>query len=156
MSDPINCVDLFGLDFWVYNYPEAGRGYGHIGIIMPNDDGTYTRYSQGADDPDAPWYELIMPLHDAVVNIRKMSSPCMAGAKMVKIQTKYNDQVQKAIQDYIEADWPYNAITNNCADFVNDVANAAEDINLSDKTIPNQYFDQLLKQYGPYKCKLKN
>jgi len=81
-----------------------------------------------------------------------MSSPCMPGAQMVMIPTEHNDQVQKAINDYIEADWPYNVITNNCADFVNDVANAAEDINLSDRTIPNKYFDQLLKKYGPYKC----
>jgi len=152
LSNPISCIDPLGLDFWVYNYPEKGRGYGHTGMIMPNDDGTYTRYSQGADDPNAPWYELVVPLHDVVVHKKEMSSPCMPGAQMVMIPTEHNDQVQKAINDYIEADWPYNVITNNCADFVNDVANAAEDINLSDRTIPNKYFDQLLKKYGPYKC----
>jgi uncharacterized protein RhaS with RHS repeats len=153
LNNPINLIDPFGLDVWVYDYRSAGSGYGHVGLIMPNDDGTYTRYSQGADNPNAPPWELIVPLHDAVVNKKNIPNLNMPGAELVRIPTENNEQIQKAIDDYIKADWPYNVVTNNCADFVNDSLNAADDVNLPDRTKPNSYFDMLLKKYGPYKVK---
>ena len=93
-------------------------------------------------------FSLIGAYDDAIVNKRNFGRfPDMPGAELVKIPTTQNDKVQKAIDDYIKADWPYNVVTNNCADFVNDVSNEADDINLWDKTIPNDYFDQLLKKH---------
>jgi RHS repeat-associated protein len=154
-NNPVNWIDPFGLDVWVYDYRAAGSGYGHVGLIMPNDNGTYIRYSQGADNPNAPPWQLIIPLHKAVVTTKNLPDLNMPGAEIVMLPTKHNSQIQEAIDAYIRADWPYNVVTNNCADFVNDSLNAADDLNLFDRTIPNSYFDMILKKYGPYKIKKK-
>ena len=38
-------------------------------------------------------------------------------------------------------------ITNNCADFVNDAINVAQDIDISDKTIPAKYYSELIIKF---------
>jgi uncharacterized protein RhaS with RHS repeats len=151
LNNPINFFDPFGLDVWVYNYRTGGRGHGHVGLIMPNNDGTYTRYSQGADDPGAPAWQLALWMRDAEVHKKNIPSLDMPGAELVMIPTKHNDQIQEAIDQYIKDNDKYHVVGNNCADFVNDSVNAADDINLPDRTIPNSYMDTLLKKYGPYK-----
>jgi len=150
-QNPINFIDPFGLDVWVYNYRTGGRGYGHVGLIVPNDDGTYTRYSQGADDPSAPSWQLALWMRDANVHKKNIPSLDMPGAELVLIPTKHNDQIQKAIDQYIKDNDKYHVVGNNCADFANDSVNEADDINLPDRTIPNDYMDMLLEKYGPYK-----
>ncbi len=146
--NPINLVNPEGLDVWVYNYRTAGRGYGHGGLIMPNSNGAYTLYSMGAVNPKAPGYELCLCMEDVKVHTKKMTSLKMPGAEMVKIPTKHNDQIQKAIDDYMKEKHSYHPVFENCADFVNDALNAADDLDLPDKTKPNDYMDMLLNKYG--------
>ena len=116
---------------------------------MPNDDGSYTRYSQGARNTKASVKDLLLWKQDAVVHVKKISS--LPGGEIVKIPTENNDQIQKAIDKYIKDNDKYHLIGNNCADFVNDNLNAADDVSLPDRTIPNDYMDMLIEEYGLYK-----
>lgn len=70
------------------------------------------------------------------------------------IPTKYVQKIQKAVDTYIKSDGNYyNLVTNNCADFVNDTINAADDIDISDRTIPVDYYKQLVEKYKG--CEIK-
>jgi len=150
-NNPVILLDPTGLDVWVYNYRSGADEWGHVGLIMPNPDGTFTRYSQGADDPEAPIWQLLLWQRDAKVNIKEIPSLNMPGAQLVRIPIECNDQIKAAITEYIKDNDKYHVIGNNCADFVNDVLNSADDLNLSDHTIPNDYMDMLIKKYGLYK-----
>lgn len=66
---------------------------------------------------------------------------------MIRIPTKYTDSIQQAANEYIADNSYYHLVTNNCADFVNDTINAANDVDVSDKTIPTDYFMQLKVKY---------
>ena len=57
------------------------------------------------------------------------------------------EQIQKAVNQYIADKTSYHVFTNNCADFVNDTLNAAEDVSVWDKTEPKDYFQGLIDTY---------
>lgn len=111
------------LSIFVYLYKARADGFGHIGMVLKQKDGSYIRYSQA-------------PKHFA------------RGSEIVGIPTKYLNKIQIAVNQYISSeDNYYNIITNNCADFVNDSINAADDINVSDETKPIDYYVNLVKKY---------
>jgi hypothetical protein len=55
--------------------------------------------------------------------------------------------IEAAIRAYIDDDSAYHPVTNNCADFITDTANVADDVNLTNRTVPNDFIESLLKQY---------
>jgi len=147
-GNPLTFVDPFGLDYYVYNYPKAGRGYGHSGMIFPNDNGTYTQYSQGARNPDAGIVELLRYGQEAVVNVTQHEKFPQPHSELVLVPTDYNDEIRKAIDEYIAENARYHPVTNNCIDFITDTSNQAKDVHLDNSTIPNDFFDDFLKQFG--------
>ena len=144
------------LAVYVYIVEMAGGDpYGHVGLIVQQPDGSYVRYSQAAANSKLHGIkrlEYFTWLQE--VNVRKHSFPkgtgvktLASGGRIIRIPTEHPDQVQQAVNAYIAERSHYHVITNNCADFVNDVLNAAEDISVSDHTLPKVYFDELVNLY---------
>lgn len=140
---------------YVYLYVTGAGGYGHVGLIIEQEDGTYVRYSQAAENPNLHgWdrYEYLAWLQKVVVRTRRFpkSAPIQRlapGSKMVRIPTAYPDSIQKAVNQYIADKTHYHVVTNNCADFVNDTINAASDVDVSDRTKPIDYYKQLIFRF---------
>lgn len=155
LSAPVCGISGNERKVYVYVYVAAAGGHGHVGLIIEQKNGSYIRYSQAAENPNLQgWdrHEYLMWLQKVVV--RKTVFPKFTklknlapGSKIVRIPTKYPDSIQKAVDDYIADETHYNLVTNNCADFVNDTINAASDVNVSDKTIPTEYYSQLTVKF---------
>jgi hypothetical protein len=126
--------------------------WGHAGLIVQQKDGTYIRYSQRAANSNLHgfdrWKYFTWQL-EVVVGQRKGKDAVAlaAGGKIIRIPTEHPDDVQTAVDNYIRDKSHYHLITNNCADFVNDVLNQAPDISIPDDTVPTDYFTELEKLY---------
>lgn len=143
------------LKVYAYLYKTRGDGHGHVGMIIEQKSGEFIRYSQAAENPNLQGWERRKYIFNCIkvkVRIRTFSKHTNTkniakGAEIIRILTKYPKKIQKAVNDYIAEKGCYNLITNNCADFVNDTINAADDVSIWDKTIPNEYFEQLKSKY---------
>ena len=144
------------LEVYVYIVEMSGGDpYGHVGLILQQADGTYIRYSQAAANSNLQGtqrWEYLAWMQE--VSVRKhvfaKGTPLRtlaSGGRIIRIPTEHPDQVQRAVDAYIADRSHYHVITNNCADFVNDVLNAAEDISVWDKTIPKDHFAELRRLY---------
>jgi hypothetical protein len=128
----------------VYRDPEGAYGTGHVGAIIHNEDGTFTRYSQGAENPDAPIQDQFNGKQKAVVHKTKLSKlPSLPEEDMVSITVDDINAVSAAAESYRNSPQTYNAITNNCADFVDYVLSAGNAGVIFESSVPNIYFDQL-------------
>jgi hypothetical protein len=152
------CVDKGDdkhLKVYVYLYQTRGDGHGHVGMVIEQKSGEFIRYSQAAENPNLQGWEIRKYLINCIkVKVRtktfsKHTNPSgfAKGAKIIRIPTKYPEKIQKAVNEYIAEKGCYNLVTNNCADFVNDTINAADDVSVWDKTIPNSYYQQLEVKY---------
>ena len=92
--------------------------------------------------------ELLTYGQDAVVHVNNFRDFPQPNAELAFIKTDYNDLIREHINKYIEASAKYHPITNNCVDFITDTANEADDVDLENYTVPNDFFDELLKQLG--------
>lgn len=136
---------------YVYLYVTGAGGHGHAGLILEQNDGSYIRYSQAAENANLQgWdrYEYFAWIQKVVVRIRRFpkntaTNLLAPGSKMIQIPTIYPDSIQKAVDQYIADKTYYHVVTNNCADFVNDSINAANDVDVSDKTKPVDYYAHL-------------
>ena len=141
---------------YVYVYKAAADGHGHVGMVLKQKNGSYIRYSQAAENPNLQgWdrWEYLLPAQKVKVRTRifpKNTNPksFAGGSSIIGIPTKHLEKIQNAVNAYIRSDNNYyHVVTNNCADFVNDTINAADDIDISDKTIPVDYYNQLAAKY---------
>jgi hypothetical protein len=149
-------VQTAPLGVYVYIVKMAGDDpWGHVGLILQQPDRSYIRYSQAADNPNLQGtdrWEYCTWQQDVRVRQVKFArgtdvKTIIKGASIIRIPTKHADKVQKAVTDYIEAKSSYHVITNNCADFVNDALNAADDVSIPDATIPTTYFAKLTELF---------
>jgi hypothetical protein len=144
------------LEVYVYLVEMAGGDpYGHAGLILQQPDGSYVRYSQAAANPNLQGLkraEYLLWMQEVNVrthpfakgtSLRRMAS----GGRIIRIPTQHPNQVQRAVDAYIADRSHYHVITNNCAEFVNDALNKAEDISIPDKIEPKDYFAELTKLY---------
>jgi len=84
---------------------------------------------------------LFLIQFSTVAGINNSYNNFAGGSRITDISTKYGQKFQTAVNVYINSeDNYYNLITNNCADFVNDTINAADDVDISDKTISVVYY----------------
>ena len=142
----------------VYVYIVEMRGgdpWGHAGLIVQQKNGTYIRYSQAAANPNLQgwerwqyfaWQQEVVVRQHRGTNVRALS----AGGRLIRIPTEHPDQVQRGVNNYITDRSHYNLITNNCAEFVNEVLNQADDIWIPDIPgcqLPKAYFWELQKLY---------
>ncbi len=149
------CMNSDRKQLEVYVYIVKMRGpdpYGHVGLIVQQKDGTYIRYSQAAANPNLHGFDRWQYFawqQEAVVRLHRGTSvkTLSAGGRIIRIPTEHPDQVQRAVSNYIADKSHYQVITNNCADFVNDVLNEAQDISIPDKIVPTDYFVELEKLY---------
>jgi len=133
----------------------GGDPYGHVGMVIQQKDGSYVRYSQAATNPNLQgWDRWEYLAWWQKVDVRKRTFPknttpsyFVPGAKIMRISTTRPEQIQKAVNQYIADKTSYHVFTNNCADFVNDTLNAAEDVSVWDKTEPKDYFQGLIDTY---------
>jgi hypothetical protein len=144
----MSAIDPLGLDFYVYNWRTGGDGWGHTGMIFPNSNGTYTKYSQGARNPEADRMDLFMRKEPAIVHVTQSENFPHPNAELVFIKTEHNDLIRKAIDAYIAKNSKYHPITNNCADFITDTANKAPDVDLDGDSVPNDFMDNLFEDFG--------
>lgn len=154
-SAPVCDVNGNTKGVYVYLYVAAAGGHGHVGLVLEQSNGAFIRYSQAAEDPNLQgWdrYEYLTWMQKVVVRQRAFPRGTRPrdfarGSKMVRIPTMYINSIQKAVDEYIADDSAYHLITNNCADFVNDSINAAEDVDVSDRSVPAQYYSELVKTF---------
>lgn len=130
--------------------------HGHVGLVMQQRDGAYVRYSMQALNPNLQGADQIQYLvwwQQTIVKKktfprgtppRKFGS---SGSSILRIPTTNAKQIQEAVDQYIKDKSSYHVITNNCADFVNDCLNAADDVSVRDDTLPIDYFRDLKRQF---------
>jgi len=149
-GNPLRWSDFWGLidNVWVYQNPSGAYGLGHVGIIFPNPDGTYTRYSQGARDPNAPILDQLTWQQDAVVHVGLL--PKLPSGDILKIPTERARAMREALDKYRANRSRYHASFNNCADAVNlSLRAGGEGIpSILASDIPRMYFMQLQLKYG--------
>ena len=130
--------------------------HGHVGMVLQQPNGSYIRYSMQAVNPNLQGADQIQYLvwwQQTIVKKKPFprgASPKWfggGGAKVIRIPTVNAKQVQAAVDEYIKDKSQYHAITNNCADFVNDCLNEADDISLWDHTLPIDYFRELERDF---------
>ena len=143
-------------EVYVYIVEMAGGDpYGHVGLVLQQKNGSYIRYSQAARNPNLQgWNKWEYVTWWQEVDVRQRIFPkgtsvktLASGGKIIRIPTEHPDQIQNAVNKYISDKSNYHVITNNCADFVNDVLNSADDVSVWDATIPKDYFEKLERQY---------
>lgn len=148
--------DLSFREVYVYLTEMAGGDpYGHVGMVVQQKDGSYVRYSQAARNPNLhgwdrweyfSWWQRV-EVRKKTFSKNTKPSQFVPGAKVIRIPTTKPEQVQAAVDQYITDATSYHVITNNCADFVNDVLNTVEDVSVWDKTVPKDYFQGLKETY---------
>lgn len=145
-----------GFNVYVYVYKAAADGHGHVGLVLKQKDGAYIRYSQAAANPNLQGldrWEYLVPAQKVNVRIRRFPrntrpTEFAGGSNIIGIPTKHLGKIQIAVNKYIKDENNYyHLITNNCADFVNDTINVADDVSIDDKTIPVDYYNQLTIKY---------
>jgi hypothetical protein len=141
------------LEVYVYLVEMSGGDpWGHVGLILQQKDGTYIRYSQAAKNSNLHGFKIVeyfVSMQPALVrrHLGKSVKGLSAGGKVIRIPTEHAEKIQKAVDKYIAYESNYNIVTNDCADFVNEVLSEAQDIHIVVCPLPKAYFKELERKY---------
>ena len=159
-GDPVNCVDVDGDSVTVLINQDGAYGYGHMGVLLQNEEGAWDYYSSNGRH-ESP-----------TIGVGNYSSPedfllSSAGSSYTQafVIGDGKSYEKEAIEKFTElVKLPYSTLFNNCAQVVQETLKAAnlpsgypmpsrygnaqyEGINLFFQTIvPNRIFENIVNQ----------
>lgn len=135
---------------WVYYYNDGARGFGHIGMIVEKKNGSKVRYSQGAINPRTMCVKIVIFRQVAKVEVQHYPpftsvDFIVPNARLLKIPTAFPEKIEQAVEGYIARNKPYHSFTNNCACFIANSLNAADDVKIQKRFLPCSFYKEVKK-----------
>ena len=159
-GDPVNCVDPKGEDVCVLNAPFGAGGFGHLAILVQNEDDTWSLYSKngttsscgsiGPNDKDMgdnnkKWFSPEDFLSDFDFNKDEKGNVEYTNGYIIQCEKLDDDAVRTEVSK--ECDEYYSVVGNNCAVAVQEGLNAisSKDVNAGSGSsiVPNTIYKKI-------------